>query len=229
MQESGPQAIANGIFAPGRACRILADVDQPPQGRHVEPPALIIFTEPKQMCQTCNSKLAGQSVACPPCSPVATSRPALGRGGSAAGGEIAAEGCAVRATSPALRRSAATSPGATDSDTLNRLCGYICSRLDDAVSLADLARVSGRTSRSLQYAFRRRFGCTPTAWIRRQRLARAHAELCCPRASTTVTEVAFSCGFNHMGMFARYYRDCFGEAPSTTLTRAMAGQRRGDR
>jgi transcriptional regulator GlxA family with amidase domain len=37
---------------------------------------------------------------------------------------------------------------------------------------------------------------------------------------TTVTDVAFACGFGNLGHFAIYYRRQFGETPSATLRRA---------
>jgi len=33
----------------------------------------------------------------------------------------------------------------------------------------------------------------------------------------SVTEVALSCGFNHLSKFAKSYRERFGELPSETL------------
>jgi len=40
--------------------------------------------------------------------------------------------------------------------------------------------------------------------------------------STTVTGVAFACGFSNLGHFANDYRATFGELPSDTLRRAHA-------
>ena len=36
-------------------------------------------------------------------------------------------------------------------------------------------------------------------------------------AGIQVTQVAMDCGFNHLGKFARAYRDRFGEPPSETF------------
>jgi transcriptional regulator GlxA family with amidase domain len=37
---------------------------------------------------------------------------------------------------------------------------------------------------------------------------------------TTVTSVAYDCGFSNLGHFAKYYHAAFGEQPSATLKAA---------
>jgi transcriptional regulator GlxA family with amidase domain len=44
--------------------------------------------------------------------------------------------------------------------------------------------------------------------------------LAVPDADTTVTAVAFACGFSNLGHFASDYRKLVGERPSETLQRA---------
>jgi transcriptional regulator GlxA family with amidase domain len=44
--------------------------------------------------------------------------------------------------------------------------------------------------------------------------------LATPDLETSVTSVAFVCGFGNLGHFARDYRETFGERPSETLSRA---------
>jgi AraC family ethanolamine operon transcriptional activator len=76
----------------------------------------------------------------------------------------------------------------------------------------------GVSERTLQYAFRDRFGLTPAAFIKARRLAavsamlkRADAEL------ATVGDIAAQFGFWHSGQFAADYKRAFGELPSDTL------------
>jgi transcriptional regulator GlxA family with amidase domain len=40
-----------------------------------------------------------------------------------------------------------------------------------------------------------------------------------PDKTTSVTSVAFDCGFTNLGHFAKDYGKCFGELPSDTLNR----------
>ena len=106
-------------------------------------------------------------------------------------------------------------------DTLDLVCGYIQSRLDQPITLTELEQLSGLSTRGLQYAFKHRFQCTPMQWIRYERLALARARLAAAVPGTTVLAVALSCGFGNPGIFTRYYRQSFGELPSDTLGRAL--------
>ena len=63
--------------------------------------------------------------------------------------------------------------------------------------------------------------------LRRVRLARARADLEAPGRNTSVTNVAYDCGFSHLGRFAQEYARRFGESPSETLRRARG--RRAER
>lgn len=56
--------------------------------------------------------------------------------------------------------------------------------------------------------------------LRRVRLAQARADLEAPGHNTSVTTVAYDCGFSHLGRFAREYARRYGESPSETLRRA---------
>ena len=62
-------------------------------------------------------------------------------------------------------------------------------------------------------------------YLRRFRLDRAHELLCSAEPETTsVTEVAMTCGLRHLGRFAAEHHDRYGETPSQTLHRP-AGRR----
>jgi AraC-like DNA-binding protein len=70
----------------------------------------------------------------------------------------------------------------------------------------------------VQYLFRRQLDTTPTEFMRRVRLHRAHQELQDgERSNTTVTEIAQRWGFTHRGRFAVLYRQTYGQSPHTTL------------
>lgn len=93
-----------------------------------------------------------------------------------------------------------------------------------AITSTDVSRATGIAARSLQSTFQRHTGTTPMGFLRDVRLHRAHARLVDgDPASTTVAVVARDCGFAHLGRFAGYYADTFGERPSDTLRRSAAG------
>jgi len=104
-------------------------------------------------------------------------------------------------------------------DLLLRLVGLLEANCHRPLSLSDLERQSNYSRRSLQYAFRQRFGCGPMQYIRRQRLALAKQRLLAPLPGTTVTSVAQECGYLSVASFRRDYQQRFGEPPSGPLRR----------
>lgn len=100
---------------------------------------------------------------------------------------------------------------------IERVCDYIDAHLTDTIYLTDLEVISQLGTRALQYAFLRRFGCTPISWIRQRRLALAHQRLLRPQPSDTVTSIALDCGFSNPSDFARLYSKTYGASPKFTL------------
>jgi AraC-like DNA-binding protein len=88
-------------------------------------------------------------------------------------------------------------------------------------TVSDLARHVGVTVRALELGFRRELGCTPSSYLQRHRMQRAHDELtdAIPGSGVTVMEVAMRWGFGNAGRFAASYRKAFGTTPSATLRR----------
>ena len=72
--------------------------------------------------------------------------------------------------------------------------------------------------RALQYAFRSHCGITPTGYLRRVRLERAHRQLqtADPAVGMTVAEAARRGGWANQAKFAAY-RAQYGVPPSHTL------------
>jgi AraC-like DNA-binding protein len=89
------------------------------------------------------------------------------------------------------------------------------SRAHEPVSIGDIARELGVGHRALQLAFQNQRDMTPREALSRIRLERARAILQ-QRPGASVTEVAFECGFQHLGRFSRNYRQFHGELPSET-------------
>ncbi|WP_338750834.1 AraC family transcriptional regulator [Janibacter alittae] len=86
--------------------------------------------------------------------------------------------------------------------------------------VTELAALAGVSPRSLQGAFRREYGVGPMEVLRRARLEHAHSDLVAGSPEgTSVTEIAMSWGFFHLGRFAATYRERYRESPSNTLAR----------
>lgn len=107
---------------------------------------------------------------------------------------------------------------------LDDLIDYIKSHLDEPLSLSQLEHRSHYSRRTLQYAFRDRFGCTPTQWIRAQRLDLAYKLLSHPDREASVASIAKTCGYRSMSLFSIEFQQRFHCKPSRLLreSRAMA-------
>lgn len=85
-------------------------------------------------------------------------------------------------------------------------------------TVRDLCRVANDSERTLQYAFRDRFGIPPKSYLMALRLNGVRRDL--RRAdpdSTRITDLAIKWGYWHMSQFAADYRRFFGELPSNTI------------
>ncbi|MGD9920567.1 MAG: AraC family transcriptional regulator [Pseudorhodoplanes sp.] len=102
---------------------------------------------------------------------------------------------------------------------------YIEAHWDRPIAIEALSDLCGCSVRSLFHHFRRSRGYSPMEFQRHVRLHRAHALLSRPDEATSVTRIAFGCGFGNLGHFSTYFREAFGEKPSEVLARA---RRRSD-
>lgn len=93
-------------------------------------------------------------------------------------------------------------------------------RLDEPLTVVDLAKAVGVGARALQAAFAAHRGKAPRDVLTEMRLDAAHRWLISASPDETVTDVAMGCGFAHLSRFAAAYRRRFGEPPSQTLARA---------
>jgi len=96
---------------------------------------------------------------------------------------------------------------------------YIEANADRPLRLRDLADVTGVGVRSIQLAFQKHRGYSPSRFLRECRLARARQALRQANPETTILSVALLCGFASQSLFCRLYRERYGEKPSETMHR----------
>jgi AraC-like DNA-binding protein len=96
---------------------------------------------------------------------------------------------------------------------------YIEAHWDEPIKIENLAAITETSVRSLFHFFKQSRGYSPMTFVKDIRLQHAHRMLMNPGAESSVTGVAFTCGFGNLGHFAKDYRDKFGELPSVTLSR----------
>jgi len=103
--------------------------------------------------------------------------------------------------------------------TLARAIAFIDANADIEITLADIAHAACVSVRAVQLAFRRGLDTTPTAYLRRVRLERAHQQLrgASPQDGTTISQIAARWGFADPSRFTALYRRTYGQLPSQTL------------
>lgn len=100
----------------------------------------------------------------------------------------------------------------------------VLSKLTDAelqvMSVDDIAGRCGCSRRHLSRLVRQRFGSSIVALKTQLRLERAAALLQQPGAK--VIQVAYECGFSHVGAFSARFRERFGATPAKWRTRILS-------
>ena len=109
-----------------------------------------------------------------------------------------------------------------DSAAVRRVEDYIAANWNSQITIEALVAVAGVSARTLFRTFERARGLSPMALVKRTRLERARLLLSGPDHQTSVTGIAFACGFSNLGQFARDYQITFGELPSVTLQKSRA-------
>jgi AraC family ethanolamine operon transcriptional activator len=88
------------------------------------------------------------------------------------------------------------------------------------VTIPELCALTGKSRRTLEYAFLECAGTSPGNYLRLCRLRKVHLALAnAEPGAASVTRVATQWGFFDLGAFAGSYRRAFGELPSQTLRR----------
>lgn len=107
---------------------------------------------------------------------------------------------------------------------MRRAVDFIDAHLDRAITIADLAQVSGVAGRSLFRHFQTVRGTSPMRYIRELRFHKVRQALLRAEPQERVTEIALKFGFGHLGRFSVQYRERYRETPSATVRR-RAGRR----
>ena len=95
---------------------------------------------------------------------------------------------------------------------------YIAESDLGTLTVPELCKVVEVSERTLEYAFRERYGLTPKNYLLSYRLnsVRRQLRMADPK-NWQVTEIARQHGFWHMGAFGAGYKKMFAELPSETL------------
>jgi AraC-like DNA-binding protein len=110
--------------------------------------------------------------------------------------------------------------GSADDRRMKRARDYLESHLFDPVTLPDLARKMAMRVSPLQRTFREGMGLSVFENIRQRRLGIAREDLI--RGRTSITEVAFRCGYGSSANFATAFKRQFGQSPSAVRRHGSA-------
>ncbi len=102
--------------------------------------------------------------------------------------------------------------GGLGSARLRRIKELVHAKMEDDLSLDEMAQSVGLSTAHFARMFRKSTGETPHQFVLRQRLERAKAMLRAPDAR--VLDVAVACGFKTQQHFAQVFRDVCGVSPT---------------
>ena len=99
---------------------------------------------------------------------------------------------------------------------------YVHSTPVPTSELAQLCRIAGVSERTLQYAFKERYGIAPNVFIKRWNLNTARRQLLSANsAETSINDVALRLGFLHQSQFASDYKQLFQNFPLRHWVKAV--------
>jgi len=88
------------------------------------------------------------------------------------------------------------------------------------LSMADYAKIAGRSMASFKREFSLLYKTTPGKWLIQRRLE--YAAMLLNNSAKAVNEVAFESGFENPSHFSRSFKQNFGMPPSATKKMAVA-------
>ena len=104
---------------------------------------------------------------------------------------------------------------------IKRIIEYLTENGCNRPNLSELCKVAHVSERTLQYAFRERYGLSPVQFVRYWHLNSARQLLLSSSLDgRTIDDIAGMCGFFDPIVFARHYRLLHGELPSATIAKA---------
>lgn len=112
-------------------------------------------------------------------------------------------------------------PPATRAYIVDKAMEYIESRLADSITTTEICKTIRVSPRTLRYSFEEILSMSPMRYVLSRRLIHVRRELLNCSQPALIEMIAVRWGFWHMGRFAQYYRQFFGERPSDTLKRAQ--------
>ncbi|MHC8407895.1 MULTISPECIES: AraC family transcriptional regulator [unclassified Pseudomonas] len=103
---------------------------------------------------------------------------------------------------------------------------YILENAREPLHLEDIEAISGVSRFKLFEGFKKYFGMSPMAYLKKHRLGAVRQEILEDKSARNISAIAMGWGFSHLGRFSSEYRKLFDETPSTTVQRNEARRNR---
>ena len=102
---------------------------------------------------------------------------------------------------------------------LRNVLSYMRSNYDSAITLDDMAEAAGMSPRYFCYFFKEMTTKTPVEYLNLYRIEKASRKLL--NSDLSVTDIAFSCGFNDLSYFIKTFKQVKGKTPAKFRKEAM--------
>jgi len=100
---------------------------------------------------------------------------------------------------------------------VKRAIDFMVANVAMPITIAEVARASGSSVRSLNLGFQRFKGTSTLQYLRQIRLEGVRRTLTSDVDHGAISQIAQQWGFTHMGRFAALYKEAFGQSPSETV------------
>jgi len=101
---------------------------------------------------------------------------------------------------------------------VDKIVEFIRNNPNPASNLDHLCRLANVSERTLQYAFKDRYGIAPNTFVKRWHLNTVRRQLLLANSEeTTINKICIELNISHQSQFATDYKKLFGELPSETL------------
>ncbi len=108
-----------------------------------------------------------------------------------------------------------TTPSNINQDRIRKATDWAEKELENSITLEQLAAISGFSLSNFKRVFKKIAGIPPHTYILRRRINQAQELL--HRGDSTVTEIAFACGFSSSQYFATVFKRITGMTPNDVL------------
>lgn len=111
-------------------------------------------------------------------------------------------------------------PEGKNAPKLRAVLSFIRSNYSGVITLDDMAKAAGMSAKYFCYFFKETTSKTPMEYLTLYRIEKAAGKL--TKTDTSVTSIAYACGFNDLSYFIKTFKECKGITPAKYRKQALA-------